>query len=286
MRKLIVFLLLLCLFLYFYPQLSFSARESEFVSPLGKVFSGSLFGRLITGGDPSRLNPSKLTLKPFKVPILLYHFVEEVTDERDTLRRSMAVTPLLFGDQLKALEASGYESVTFSELAAAYQGEGSLPEKPVIITFDDGHADLYFNALPLLVKYDFKATIFIITGRLNLEDFLTESQLEEMVKSGYVRIGSHTISHEYLGVISTWAQEEIFESKRFLEDRFGVKVESFSYPGGSKNRGVKLLVKRAGYKIAVGVAAGVATEKSDPLDLPRLRVGNLSGRELLGMIER
>lgn len=287
MKKLIVFLFLFCLFLYFCPSLWPPARGRGLIQPLARLLPGSFFGRLLPKASPNANSPldAKQIVKPFAVPILLYHFVENVADENDTLRRAMAVTPFLFGEQLKALKKEGYRSVGFSNLARAYRGEESLPEKAVIITFDDGHRDLHDNALPLLVKYDFKATIFVITGRLDREDFLLEGQLREMVKSGYIEVGSHTVSHEYLGVIDKWAREEVFRSKEFLEDNLAVKVEAFSYPGGSRNVRVESLVKEAGYRAAVGTTAGLATEKSNPYELPRLRVGNLSGRGLLGMIE-
>lgn len=229
-----------------------------------------------------------LSVAPFRVPILVHHYVEVVTDERDFLRRAMSIRPDVFERQLVYLQEKGYTFITLDELAAAVENQAALPEKPIILTFDDGYRDFYTDAFPILEKHQIKATAFIVYNFIGKDaNYMNEQQIQELVNSGLVTIGSHTLSHRYLTSIGTAeAEKEIKESKRLLEERFGVAVNHFAYPGGYSRAALAPMVAAAGYLTAVGTQKGEANNGSDLYHLPRLRVGNLSPAELLARLEK
>jgi peptidoglycan/xylan/chitin deacetylase (PgdA/CDA1 family) len=214
--------------------------------------------------------------------------VEVVTDERDFVRRAMSIRPDVFERQLVYLREKGYTFITLDELSAAAANQGALPEKPIILTFDDGYRDFYTEAWPILERHQIKATVFVVANFIGKDaNYMDEPQIQELVSSGLVEIGSHTLSHRYLtSMETTEAEKEIGESKRLLEERFGVAVNHFAYPGGYNNADLAQVVAAAGYSTAVGTQKGEATNGSDLYHLPRLRVGNLSPAELLAILAK
>ena len=122
----------------------------------------------------------KLNSDPDGVPVLNYNRVNDVDVNEFTL------TVEQFDAQMKYLVDEGYTVISPDELLDAWEGKGTLPKKPVIITFDDGHIDAYKNVYPILQKYNVKATFFIVTDNVNLyPDYLTWQQAREMQASGY-----------------------------------------------------------------------------------------------------
>lgn len=235
---------------------------------------------------------SNLAAQPKKeivldVPILMYHYVEDVTDMRDTLRQSMATRPVFFEAQLAYLKNDGYTSITPSDLKDALAGKGRIPEKSVILTFDDGYRDFYTDAFPILKKYNMKSINYIIVNHIGRSGNLTEEMIREMLSSGLVEIGCHTLDHDYLPKDPpAKAQKQIVDCKKQLEERFGVSVKSFAYPGGYYNGEIINMVKEAGFETAVDTIAGVMHSLSDIYTLKRLRTGNLNptvfGNHILG----
>lgn len=261
------------------PLLASYSRQEVILWPLQKPF--------ILRENPSAF--ADLTKpNPFRVPVLLYHYVEVVTDERDTLRKSMSVNPVTFENQLIALKVAGYHFIKPSELAQAAIGESELPKKPIIITFDDGYRDFYTEVYPVLKRQNVPAINYIVADFIGKNvNYMTEAQIREIVDEGLVGIGSHTLEHPNLTLLPPEkAKTEIIESKVRLEKRFGVKIEDFAYPGGYDNEAVRKLVKEAGYLTAMATQLGVADEKADLFHLPRIRVGGLPGSEIAAYLEK
>lgn len=240
------------------------------------------------GGSPF----SNLAAQPKKeiklsVPILMYHYVEDVTDERDTLRQSMATRPIFFEEQLKYLKNAGYTSISLSDLREALAGTGRIPEKSVILTFDDGYRDFYTDAFPLLKKYKIKSINYIIVNHIGRSGNLTEEMVREMLDSGLVEIGCHTLDHVYLPKERlAEARRQLVDCKKQLTSRFGVEVTNFAYPGGYYNSDIVKLIKEAGFETAVGTVPGVMHYLDDIYTIKRLRTGNLDaavfGKHILG----
>src|ERR1700741_4081667 len=105
-------------------------------------------------------------VSPLRVPVLMYH---EIADIAATPSR-LAVSPDVFADQLAYLGDAGFNAVTAGELSAILAGGGGeLPERPVVLTFDDGYGDFYSQALPLLKQHGFTGTLFMTTGWIGKE---------------------------------------------------------------------------------------------------------------------
>lgn len=134
----------------------------------------------------------------------------------------------------------------------------SNEDNPVVLTFDDGYKDFYTNAFPILKKYKFKSTIFIITDKVGQNGYMTWEDLSELSESGLVEIGSHSISHPDLSKTSESLQkEQLLKSKSEIETNLGIEVVSFCYPSGKYNETTLRLLPITGYKYAVTTRAGL-----------------------------
>ena len=187
-----------------------------------------------------------------KVIVLNYHKV-------DNMNISLSVPPSEFERQIAFLAQNGYHTITPHELYMAFTDGAELPTNPVLITFDDGYADNYTYAYPILKKYGVKATIFVITDLLdrNYPGYLTWGQAAEMDASGVVSIESHTVTHGSLtDLTDEQIRYELTESKHNIEQRLGKEVEFLAYPTGAYNLHIASLVKEAGYKGAFTVRNG------------------------------
>lgn len=220
-----------------------------------------------------------------KVPILMYHYVEYVQDKNDKTRRSLDTSPGTLEEQIKTLISAGYTFMTNTELADVLDGKKTLPAKPILLTFDDGYRDFYTDAFPILKKYNVKATAYLISGFLNRPNHLLGSEVDEIIKSGLVEIGAHTIHHVWLkgGSVKT-VSSEISQSKSMLEQEFHIPVVSFAYPYGAFDSQAIQLVKDAGFRLAVSTIPGDTQSQTNRYFLFRLRSGGRTGQALLNFL--
>jgi peptidoglycan/xylan/chitin deacetylase (PgdA/CDA1 family) len=222
----------------------------------------------------------------YRVPILIYHYVEFVKEKNDTIRQSLAIIPLIFEGQIKTLKDAGYTFLTAAELAEIMEGNIDMPHKPVVVTIDDGHWDIATDILPILIKHKVKATAYLISGFVGQPDFLSREQLQEVVDSGLIEIGAHTVHHIPLrGESLALVQREVVDSKTELEAMIGKEVISFAYPHGSFDAAAQKIVEEAGFKTAVTTNQGVTTGFSNRYMLYRLRPGGRTGDTLLSYLE-
>jgi peptidoglycan/xylan/chitin deacetylase (PgdA/CDA1 family) len=211
------------------------------------------------------------------VPILMYH---EIAEPAETGSR-LAVSPANFAAQLGYLRGAGFTAMTAAELSARLAGDtGPLPDRPVVLTFDDGYADFHSRAMPLLDQHGFTATLFVTTGweqdaglRPSAPGrMLNRTQLTEAAAAG-VEIGAHTRSHPQLDRLpGQLVREELGTSKRWLEDEIGLAVPGLAYPFGYSSARVRRLAREAGYRYAHAVDNRTASSADDPFALPRLTV--------------
>lgn len=230
---------------------------------------------------------AKLSVEKIKVPILLYHYVEIVTDARDTIRKSLNINPNVFEKQIQTLLENSYTPIFIDELADYLDGKMELPKKPVILTFDDGYGDFYTDVFPILTKYKVKATIYVVPGFLDKINYMTTKQIQEVASSsGIVEIASHTMHHINLKYVKTEiVRKEIFESKDKLEKLIGRSVTNFAYPYGGFNEETEKLVEQAGYKTAASVVAGSYQSAGNRFYLFRLRPGARTGKFLTDWLD-
>lgn len=221
-----------------------------------------------------------------RVPILFYHYVEYVQDKKDTIRQSLDIIPRIFDAQVKTLSDAGYTFLTAHDLADIIDRKKVLPPKPVLITFDDGHWDLATDVLPILTKYHAHATAYIISNFIGKSDFLSDAQLRQVIQSGLVEIGSHTVHHTSLAKkLLTVVTNEVTGSKNELEKTYGIKIVSFAYPNGSFDQQAIGAVKKAGYLTAVSTVPGIEQSQANRFFLYRLRPGSRTGDVLLKYLD-
>ena len=225
------------------------------------------------------------------VRILFYH---RVCDIPRGIEFSFYVTPTAFAQQMGFLSRNRFNIITLDELIDYKDKSKTPPPNTIIITFDDGYADNYVNAFPILEKYNFKATFFIVTDYIDSEQVFDWLKLDKWplldqpenkaswlpfnqqhildMQARGASFGSHTKTHCALNKIKEEeAIKEIENSKKWLEEILSKPIRCFSYPYGGMNERVKGLVKDAGYEIAVA-GTGANTMKSDFLELRRIEI--------------
>ncbi len=223
----------------------------------------------------------------FRVPILMYHYVEIVQNKQDKIRVSLDTPPGVLASQIKTLQDGGYTFMTASQLADVLDGKAKLPEKPILLTFDDGHRDFYTDVLPILKQYHVKATNYVISGFLGGTDFMTAAQVKEVARSGLVEIGAHTVHHLALkGRFPQVLQYEVRDSKNTLERLIHQPVVSFAYPYGSFDLQAIQAVKDAGFRTAVSTIPGIEVNQQNRYFLYRIRPGYRTGQELLLFLQQ
>ena len=202
-----------------------------------------------------------------KVLVLNYHKI-------DNTFISLAVRPDDFDAQMKYLRDHDYHTITPDELYDSLAGTGELPENPVLITFDDGYEDNYTNAYPILKKYGFKATIFVVTGFLDKhkKGYLSWDEAREMNKNG-INIESHTVNHKSMtDLTDDQLRSELVDSKKKAETELGHEVNYIAYPTGTYNLHIAQMVKEAGYKAAFTIKYGNVDKASNIYALERVPI--------------
>lgn len=208
--------------------------------------------------------------EPEGFPILEYH---QVTDKPlDPEFEVYNVPPAEFAAQLDYLQAEGYKAITLQDFMRVVHGKGSLPEKPIVLTFDDGYTDNYSTMLPILEAHSMKAVVYVITNELGKENYLTLEQLKDMQRRG-IEIGSHTSDHLPLTSLdAATCRRQIRESKTFLEWSGLQTIYSLSYPNGAFNAEIEKILREENYLTAVTGEAGLNTLQTNPYELYRVHI--------------
>jgi len=187
---------------------------------------------------------------------------------------TLFVSPENFMRQMAYLKKRGYRVISLEELVKGLKKGKRFKHKTVVITIDDGYKDNYIYAYPVLRKYHFPATIFLIADFIGKkEEFMNWKQVNTLVHSNIISIGGHTRVHSYLPEIKEKERlwEEISGCKRVIEERINRKINYFCYPTGGFNEQIKAMVRRAGYKGACTTNRG---EGRDVYELRRIKITN------------
>ena len=210
------------------------------------------------------------------VPILEYHVLG--TPEPGVPYPELYVSRSDFNHQLDWLDAHGYQAVTLEQVEAAWYHGGTLPPRPIVLSFDDGYRPQFTFALPQLRKHGW-------AGVLNLKaegSDLYESNVKAMIAAGW-ELAAHTIHHLDLTELGPeQLQEEVAGSRKMLQAEYHVPVKDFCYPAGRFNETVIAAVKQAGYVAATTEIPGYA-DRSHPYELDRFEI--LGSSSVAGLAE-
>lgn len=265
-------------------------REEEKLRNKSKKLAGSavLALCLFTGISMANANGQEIY-----VPSVNYHMFDEVSNYP-----SVNTTPEDFKAQMSYFKKQGYSAITAGEYYAYLKGSYDLPEKPLLVTIDDGFLSVYKNAYPVLKELGMKATLYVITGEVEDGERLglpmsSWEQLKEMNDSGVIEIGNHThalhFRHEetagkeaLITNLSVDGQkitdnqrkdmiiEDIEKAEKLIKEKIGVITVSFSYPYGAYDRIAEEAVVETGHFMALTTQHGVNHDYTDPLLINRL----------------
>ena len=216
---------------------------------------------------------SRKVLNSKSAAILMYHTVGNGPE-------SLGVD--MFRRQMKWLKDHNYNVVRLSQVVSSLKNGHIIASKTVVLTFDDGYADNYIEALPILREFGFPATIFIITNLIDSKltnkrgvqhTMLSRSQIKEMHNSGLIEFQPHTVKHTRLSYLSDMeAEAELKDSQETIKSHLSVQGHIFAYPfGDHTQRDVKLAKKY--FDAAVTVSPGFAGSSNDIFLLPRQAIG-------------
>ncbi|MBN8507169.1 MAG: polysaccharide deacetylase family protein [Burkholderiales bacterium] len=213
--------------------------------------------------------------------ILMYHVIGM---PRGAAESRLCCPPENFVRQMECLSRDGWNVIPLSEYVLASARNRPVPERSAVITFDDGTACTHEQALPVLKRFGFPATVFVVSGLIGGRNewmtrlghperrMLTAGQLRELDREG-VTIGSHTVNHVRLaGLDGARLGAELVESRQQLEDILGKPVLHFAFPYGSRDASATRAVREAGYESACTTRAGLNRPGADPFALHRTEI--------------
>ena len=214
-------------------------------------------------------------------PILMYH---SIADDASARFRKYAVPRAHFAEQMAYLAEQHYMTLTVSQLVQRRTSGQPLPERAVVLTFDDGFSDFYSAALPVLKQHGFKATLYLPTAYINETSrwlrreneagrpLLTWQQIFNVQAEG-IEIGAHSHRHLQLDILpAAVTHAEVTRCKQILEEQLCVEVASFAYPYGYYRPAVQQLVQAAGYSSACAVRYRKSSAQEDVFALSRVMV--------------
>ena len=249
------------------PRVALHTPEDDiggFVDPTPTAPSELSGGIAVTAG----LRGPHITL-----PILLYHYIRFNPVASDRVGFNLSVTPPNFAQQMAFLHFIGAHTVTLSDAVEALRTGHSLPPRSLILTFDDGYTNFATRATPVMVQDGLTGTVFVVSGFINRNGYMTADQVKSVVAQGMV-VGVHTVSHVALASVPlSYAKTQIDVAHQQLEELIGRRITDFAYPYGSYDVAVEKLVAADGFSDAVTTDVGSTLYLSEPYAWPRYRVG-------------
>jgi len=224
--------------------------------------------------------------KGTKVPVLCYHAIREIEKGDGPDQKAYSVSPENFALQMKTLHDNGYETVTPDQLRDFYTSKKPLPEKPIMISFDDGRKDQFTIAAPELEKYNFKGVFYIMTVSLGRKHYMERADVKALASRGHI-IGSHTWDHHRVNKYEgdDW-NLQIIKPQKQLEELTQKPITSFAYPNGVWSAAAADTLKNHGFTTAF--LFGTKQDAERPLfTIERLSGPNISNMEkFIGRVEK
>ena len=228
------------------------------------------------------------------VPILMYHRI--ATDGPPGLKR-WRLAPELFDAHMEALQRARYQTITFAEWANALVQRRPVQGKRVLLTFDDGYSDFLSDAVPILRRHDFSATVFLVAERIGqtalwdasfgeCAPLMSWEEIKSLRAIG-IEFGAHSCIHKKMTEMGpAELAEDTRRTRAMLEGGLGVPVPTLAYPYGEQNELVRRVVGEAGTTAAVTTEPGISKLGDDLLRLPRIEItGECTAEQLISSVE-
>lgn len=213
--------------------------------------------------------------KPASIAVLYYHSIQVMPGS------TAVVNPDKFTEQMQYLADNSYRPLTMAEFSDIMEGRIEAPDKPVLLTFDDGYVDNHSTVMPLLAKLGFPATLFMSPGVMDDKRFINWDQAKDLRDSGW-DIMPHGMTHPYLNKLTAEEQAwEITEARKQIEENLGVTADVFCYPYGLYNNATLKILKDNGFRYAFTIDQGKTTPSQHPYKLKRVFV---NGEESLSAL--
>lgn len=201
-----------------------------------------------------------------KIPVLMFHSI------KSNGKNDLIMSPVEFEKDMKWLKDNKYTTLSMEKLYLILTTGKNVPERPIVLTFDDGYEDNYTNAFPVLKKYNFKATVFLITNYIGQNGFLKTDEIKEMYANN-IDFQSHTANHQELNILSYPNQlSELKKSKEVIESLIHNNTNVLCYPVGKYNETTKKAAKDTGYKMCFTTKYGFSTSSDGFYTLTRVRM--------------
>ena len=213
-------------------------------------------------------------VRTVRVPILMYHHISEPPKDTDAVQRDLSVRATAFEEQLRYLKENGYQTISLYDLNRHLQLGDPLPEKPIILTFDDGYRDNFVQAFPLLVEYGFTGTFFLITAPIDqgYEGYMTWPQVALMSQLG-MDMEPHSYSHPDLrGQSVDYIVWQVVGSKEAIEERTKKTCRFFAYPSGHFDQQLVDVLRSANFWGALSINGATVHSSDKMFDLARVRI--------------
>ena len=245
------------------------------------------FDRFITLNLACHFRRAGIDASGPRLPVLMYHSISDDPEPGLASYYKVSTSPAVFRQHIGFLVEQGYCSIELVKAVELLQQGGPMPEKSVVITFDDGFRNVFTEALPVLREHGFTATVFLPTAfigspRRSFKDreCLTWDEVSDLQKCG-INFGSHTVNHPRLMELS-WKdiEIEVRQSKAELEQHLGKPISTFAHPYAfpqanlQYTQGIKKLLAESGYVCCATTAIGSMRNGDDPFRLKRLPVNS------------
>ncbi|OEF96712.1 polysaccharide deacetylase family protein [Desulfuribacillus alkaliarsenatis] len=218
------------------------------------------------------INLPTTNIKHNSIPILMYHKIAEPSAGNPM--RQLYVSTENFNEQMRTLKENGYNTVTMEEVYRHWEYGDPLPEKPIVLSFDDGYLTDLINANPILIRHEYRGNFYVNPGGVlnNSPGLMSIEQIQMLAGYGHL-IGSHGYYHSDLSMLSAHLTDiELSWSKATLESWLGRMVEHFCYPYGRYQSYTLKALEDIGYKTALTTQYGFANSNQDYYQLARIRI--------------
>jgi peptidoglycan/xylan/chitin deacetylase (PgdA/CDA1 family) len=228
------------------------------------------------------------------VPILMYH---RIAADGPPGLKPWRVAPELFDAHMNALGRAGYQTITLAEWAEALVQRRPVQGKRMVLTFDDGYSDFLSEAIPMIRRHDFSATVFLVAERIgqtalwdasfgDCAPLMSWEEIKSLQGKG-IEFGAHSCIHRKMTEMgSAELAEDTRRTRAILEEGLGVPVPTLAYPYGDQNESVRRIVGEAGTRAAVTTEQGISKLGDDLLRLPRIEVtGECMAEQLISLVQ-